>query len=277
MTRLYCGAISWAWGLSCGMVSEMSGSPIPNLVPAAPQRRRRRKRGIVPMGGRAPLSPKERELHAQLLAEGKLMSGKCGGHDYYVVNGKQRWRRHAVPKDPCTLAQQRSRARFAAASKTWSENGPLTEALRDAWCADGAKRQSRPRLGQSGPLTGQQNYIRRNCTRKKRECEMLLHPRQRDEEKVENKGLRPELTAQVSQSQPITRSTSGTRRASAGYSPSTCRACRGYAREFKARQLVLQVPRLKRFTRSTSGRSQGNTRPTPERYQSHAFWKAGPL
>jgi len=56
------------------------------------------------MGGRAPLSPKERELHAQLLAEGKLMSGKCGGHDYYVVNGKQRWRRHAVPKDPCTLA-----------------------------------------------------------------------------------------------------------------------------------------------------------------------------
>ena len=235
MARLYCGAISWAWGLSCGMVSEMSGSPIPNLVPAAPQRRRRRKRGIVPMGGRAPLSPKERELHAQLLAEGKLMSGKCGGHDYYVVNGKQRWRCHAVPKDPRTPAQQRSRARFAASSKTWSEDCLLIEAHRDEWHADGAKRQSRARLGSSGPLTGQQDFIGRNCTRKQRDSEVLLRPRQREQKPANNKGLRPELTAQVLQSQPFARSTSGTRRPHAGYAPSIRCVRRGYARKSKAR------------------------------------------
>ena len=118
-----------------------------NIVPAVPQRRQRRKRGIVPKGGRAALSSKERELHAELVADGRLKSGRCGGYDYYVVNGKQRWRRHAVPKDPRAPAQQRSRLRFAAASKTWSEDGPLTEAHRDERCADGAKR-----CPGSGPL-----------------------------------------------------------------------------------------------------------------------------
>ena len=143
------GKKSWARAESCGMAREMNRKPMTKGVPAVPQRKQRRKRGIVPKGRRAALSPKERELHARLLAEGKLMSGRCGGYDYYVVNGKQRWRRHAVPEDPRTPAQQRSRARFAAASKTWSENAALTEAQREAWYADGAKRQSRPRLGSS--------------------------------------------------------------------------------------------------------------------------------
>ena len=55
---LQCGTISWAGCQSCGMVSEMNGSPIPNVVPAASQRRQRRKRGIVPKGGRVALSPR---------------------------------------------------------------------------------------------------------------------------------------------------------------------------------------------------------------------------
>ena len=205
-------------------------------VPAVRQKQPRRKRGIVPKGGRAVLSPKELELHAQLVAEGCLKSGRSGGYDYYVVNGKQRWRRHAVPKDPRTPAQQRSRARFAAASKTWSEDGLLTEAHRNAWYSDGAKRQSSSRLGSSGPLTGQQNYIGRNCTRKQRECEMLLHPRQPEQHKAKNKALRPKLTAEASQYQPFTRATSGTRRACAGYAPSIRHARRGCARKCEATQ-----------------------------------------
>src|ERR1019366_7003219 len=104
--------------------------------------------GIVPKDGRVALSPEERKLHAQLIADGRLKGGRCGAFDYYPVNGKQRWRRHAVPKDPRTHVQRRSRLRFAAASKTWSEVGLLTEAHRREWRADGAKRQSRPRLGQ---------------------------------------------------------------------------------------------------------------------------------
>jgi len=57
-----------------------------------------------------------------------------------------------------------------------SKNGLLTEADRHEWRADGARRQSRPRLRQSGPLTGSQNYIGRNCTRNQRDSEMLLRP-----------------------------------------------------------------------------------------------------
>ena len=240
-------------------------------MPAVPLRRHRRKRGIVPKGGRAVLSPKELELHAQLVAEGCLKSGRSGGYDYYVVNGKQRWRRHAVPKDPRTPAQQRSRARFAAASKTWSEDGLLTEAHRNEWYSDGAKRQSSSRLGSSGPLTGQQNYIGRNCTRKQRDSEMLLRPHQREQKHVKNRGLRPALTAQISQFQPFTRATSGTRRAYAGYTPSIRHARTGYARKCEVRQLMLQVPRIKRVTQSTSGRPQSNTRALPVWYQ----WPAG--
>ncbi len=249
----------------------MNGSPTTSGVPAAPHRRQCRKRGIVPKGGRAAVSPKERRLHAELRADGRLKSGRCGGYDYYVVNGKQRWRRHSIPKDPRTPAQQRSRLRFAAASKKWSEDGPLTEAHRDEWYADGAKRQSHPRLASSGPLTGQQNYIGRNCTRKQRDSEMLLRPRQREHEKAKNEGLRPELMTQVPQYQSITRSTSGTRRAHAVPAPSLRRVTRRYARKFKARGLMLQVPRLQRLPRSTSGRPRSNTGATREQHR----WKAG--
>ena len=207
-----------------------------NIVPAAPQRRQRRRRGIVPKGGRAALSPKKLELHAQLVVDGCFKSGRGGGYDFYVVNGKQRWRRHAAPKAPRTPAQQRSRARFAAASKPWSEDCLLTEALREAWYADGAKSRSRSRLGQSGPLTGQQDFIGCNCTRKQRGCEMLMHPHQREQHKVKSKGHELGFTAEVSQFQLFTRLTSGTRQALTGYAPSIRRACRGYARKCDVRQ-----------------------------------------
>ena len=102
-------------------------------------------------------------------AQGKLMSGRCGGYDYYVVKGKQCWRRRAVPKDPRIPARRHSRARFAAASKMWNEGGPLP---------------------------GQQNYIGRNYTRKRaiRNCS-CTRP-QREQKRANNKELRPELTAQ---------------------------------------------------------------------------------
>jgi hypothetical protein len=261
----------WAQAEPSSIVRNMNGNPTTNGVSAVPQKRCRRKRGIVPKGGRAVLSPKELELHAQLVADGRLKSGRSGGYDYYVLNGKQRWRRHTVPKDPRSPAQQRCRERFAAASKMWSANGPLTEAQRHAWQADGAKRHSRPRLRQSGPLPGQQNYIGRNCTRNQRDSEMLSHPRQREQQQAKSKELMPESTTQVSQTQPITRSTPGTRRALARSAPSNRRACRGYARKFKAGQLMLQVPRLQIVTRATSDRPHTNTRVVPGQYR----WRAG--
>ena len=203
------------------------------------------------------------------------MSGRSGPFVYYRLNRKQCWRRYSVPRDPHTARQQRSRAAFRAASRTWSQAGPLTDKQRDAWYADGAKRQSRPRLGQSGPLTGQQNYIGRNSTRKQRDYQLLSHPPQRGQEKAKHKRLKSELTVQVPKSQPITRPTSGTRRAFTVPAPATRRVARGYAKKPKARQLMVQMPRLQRFTRPTSGRPQTNTRLLPGQRQHKASQPKG--
>ena len=73
--------------------------------------------------------------------------------------GKQSRRPYLYPRDPRSLAQVRSRARFGAASRKYSYS--LTEKQRNACIAAGAKRRSRPRLYQSGPLTVQQYSIRK--------------------------------------------------------------------------------------------------------------------
>jgi hypothetical protein len=51
-------------------------------VPAVTRRKHRRKRGIVPTGGMAPLSVKELRRHARLLAQGKPLSGRSGPFVY---------------------------------------------------------------------------------------------------------------------------------------------------------------------------------------------------
>ena len=90
-------------------------------------------------------------------------SGRSGGWVFYMRNGKQCRRRYVKPKDPRTPKQLRSRATFAAASKAYNE--ALTEAQRQECRTAGAKVQSRPRLGQSGPLTGQLYSIGRDTAK----------------------------------------------------------------------------------------------------------------
>ena len=53
---------------------------------------------------------------------------------------------------------------MAAASKAYNE--VLTEEERKACIAEGAKRRTRPRLGQSGPQTGQQYWVGKKCSEK---------------------------------------------------------------------------------------------------------------
>jgi hypothetical protein len=53
------------------------------------------------------------------------------------------------------------RARLAAASKSYNE--ALTDDQQDACIAAGAKRRTRPRLGQSGQQTGQQYWVGKEC------------------------------------------------------------------------------------------------------------------
>ena len=87
-----------------------------------------------------------------------LRNGRCGDWVYYLLPGNKQCRRRWVrPKDPRTPAQRQNRARLATASRKYST--VLTEPARDACIAAGAKRQSRRRMGQSGPLTGQQYLV----------------------------------------------------------------------------------------------------------------------
>lgn len=105
------------------------------------------------------LEARYRQLHAQIVAENRPVSGRAGRYFYYWAYGHLCWRVDVVPKDPRTAAQRRCRAAFAAASRAWSQSEALTQEQRDVWRAQAGKFKSRPRLGQSGPLTGQQHYV----------------------------------------------------------------------------------------------------------------------
>jgi hypothetical protein len=63
-------------------------------------------------------------------------------------------RQYVVPRTNRTPACERVRGQFGRNSRMWS--GKLTEDQRHRWCAAGAKVMSHPRLGQKGPLSGQQ-------------------------------------------------------------------------------------------------------------------------
>jgi hypothetical protein len=94
-----------------------------------------------------------------------LKSGRCGDWIWYLRGRKQTRRPYVRPKDPHTLAQMEYRGRLSAASSIYSQY--LTEEERHACIAAGAKLQSRRRLGQSGPLTGQQYWICKDSKRQR--------------------------------------------------------------------------------------------------------------
>jgi hypothetical protein len=260
-------AIRWARGQSCGILCEMKGSPTTKGVPAVPQKRQHGRGTTVLRRSKPVQRARNRKLHAMLKRDGKPKSGRCGEYVYYMRQGRQCWRHYVVPKDPRTARQQLSRKAFSAASRMWSQDGPLTEAERDAWYADGAKRQSRRRLGQSGPLTGQQDYVGRNYAKERRRLEMLLEPRQREVKSTGSRRHNPESAPQGQQSQRVPQSTWGTRRGYAVPAPSLSRVGRGYARKASGRLMSPQVARSQRLARSTWGRPQTNTRVLPVQRQ----------
>ena len=92
-------------------------------------------------------------------------SGRCGIHVFYMRKGRLCRRRYVRPKDPRTPKQLRAREVLGAASKAWSSSECFTEEQRQGLRAAGAKVQSRPRLAQSGPLTGQQFFVGKSCAR----------------------------------------------------------------------------------------------------------------
>jgi len=94
--------------------------------------------------------------------EKRMKSGRCGDWVFQVVRGKQFRHLWKKPRDPRTPSQLQWRGRLTAASRKYSH--ALTDEQMNACIAAGAKRRSRPRLGQSGPLTGQQWWVRSQCS-----------------------------------------------------------------------------------------------------------------
>jgi hypothetical protein len=97
-----------------------------------------------------------------------LKSGRSGDWVYYVRNGKQCRRRYVVPKDPRTAKQLERRTAFGAASHAYSHGPEVTQEDRRRLQAAGSQVRSRPRLRQSGPLTGQQYHVGKSCKNQER-------------------------------------------------------------------------------------------------------------
>jgi len=70
-------------------------------------------------------------------------------------------RRYAVPKDPRSPAQLRIRSCFGRVVSAWRA---ITEGQRAAWAVPAHEVYSRPRLGQSGRLSGYLLFVKINST-----------------------------------------------------------------------------------------------------------------
>jgi hypothetical protein len=69
-------------------------------------------------------------------------------------------KRLGTPRNPRTPAQLVIRQNLASQAAAYDQ---LTDAQRAAWVATAAEEQSKPTLGQSGPLTGLQLFTKINC------------------------------------------------------------------------------------------------------------------
>ena len=86
-------------------------------------------------------------------------SGSIGLQVYVPARNGQVVRIRAIPSNPKTAEQTAVRTMLARWAAGWRV---LTEEQRLAWTAAALTHKSKSRLGQSGPLTGEQLYVRIN-------------------------------------------------------------------------------------------------------------------
>ena len=177
-----------------------------------------------------------------------LKSGRCGDWVWFVLRGNKQFRRRWVKlADPRSLRQRRWRNRLSAASKRYSHS--LTENQRDACITAGAKRRSRPRLGQSGALTGQQYSVGKECAAYAREeaCKVTM-----TRAKVPRpQGLAKALLSQVPKHQRVARGTWEPRRGIAGVSPGRHHRNKGRGRQDEGRRTKIACRRRRKETAKT--------------------------
>lgn len=175
--------------------------------------------------------------------------GRCGDWVYYRLRGNKQYRRRWVrPKDPRTPAQLQNRARLGAASRHYSAR--LTDEERDACAAAGAKRQSRARLAQSGPLTGQQYSVHKAYAKNAAA-------------KVQNTGI----PAHVPQPQKLTRPTWGLHRGGAGVPPGQRERGWGITGRRRGARGAPELYEQQRVARATGERCRNGSAPALVRHR----------
>lgn len=87
-------------------------------------------------------------------------SGSIGLQVYVPGRNGQVVRIRAIPANPQTAEQVDVRALLSTEAKAWRA---LTEVQRASWKAAAMNFNSKSRLGQSGPLTGEQLFVKVNC------------------------------------------------------------------------------------------------------------------
>ena len=128
-------------------------------------------------------------------------SGKCGG----IVWQRNRYGQICypafIPFNPRTPAQTAVRGNFGAVSARWRE---LTEEQRHIWIAVARNTKSKPRLGQSGPLTGCQLFVKINVALANRgKAQVDLPPAYPRFPKLAGSELRPREVANVIKINPL--------------------------------------------------------------------------
>jgi hypothetical protein len=103
-------------------------------------------------------------------------SGKRGNVVAFQGRFGQVEREYVAPAKRPTAAQLRAREELGGVSPGWSA---ITEEQRKAWDALARKTRSRPRLGQSGPLTGQNLFTKINTNQALLHLPPFLYPPER--------------------------------------------------------------------------------------------------
>ena len=103
-------------------------------------------------------------------------SGRCGTYVSVRTRYGQVRRRYAVPQDPRSPAQLLIRSAFGRVVSRWRG---LTEDQRAAWAAATEGVQSRPRLAQSGQLSGYLLFIKINSALAYQGQEFVVTPPER--------------------------------------------------------------------------------------------------
>jgi hypothetical protein len=86
--------------------------------------------------------------------------GSIGRQTYLLGRNGQVVRTRAIPANPNTAQQQLARGNLKLASKAYDQ---LTQAQISAWIARAEDFQTRPRLGMSGVMTGNQLFVKLNA------------------------------------------------------------------------------------------------------------------